>query len=115
MHPGKVPRSFQELKAACEMMLILGNLKWPTDQSGAYGGEVIGEVLLFFFNKNIFIVGLKTITILLHPVNGFGVFLIGIQLLYSAMLISGAQKCDSAMCTQMSPSRSSLPAPIPPF
>ena len=51
MHPGKVPRSFQELKAACEMMLILGNLKRPTDQNAAYGDEVIGGVLLFFFIK----------------------------------------------------------------
>ena len=71
MHPGKVPRSFQELKAACEMMLILGNLKRPTDQNAAYGDEVIGGVLLFFFDKNIFIVGLKTITVFLHSVNGF--------------------------------------------
>ena len=74
MHPGKVPRSFQELKAACEMMIILGNLKRPTDQNAAYGDEVIGGVLLFFFYKNIFIVGLKTITVFLHSVNGFFFF-----------------------------------------
>lgn len=33
------------LELVCELTLILGDLIWSTDESGAYGGEVIGGVL----------------------------------------------------------------------